>query len=62
MKTRFRCPKCQNQITLHITPSEAPVCTRHAPRPTPMVEERSASDDGGVVRLNDGDSPPTAPQ
>ena len=31
----WTCPRCPNSITLHINPSEPPLCTRHTP-PTHM--------------------------
>lgn len=40
MTTIYRCPRCQQTITLHITPKTPPTCACHPRRqPTTMYAE-----------------------
>jgi transposase-like protein len=41
--TRYRCPVCDNTVTLHVTTSRPPTCTNpnmHSSRSVEMIEDK----------------------
>jgi len=38
--TTWRCPKCAQTVTLHVTPSAPPVCARHTGGRTVMNQTK----------------------
>ena len=41
LKETYACPRCGNQITVHVKLTHAPLCNRHSSKPYEMEQNKT---------------------